>query len=359
MLAGERQRETAGAARQRLRRDEHARGVAAFDGALHPQPRRERERRSAVAGTSARSMATTAEPARLQHEVERLERAIDGPSTVQPRPTFRARRGCKPRRRWRRSRPRIHNTRLKIGAGRLGRGHVEPIEGVHERHQLAAARGGGHHLQQQRRAARRARPGEFRQLAPRHASAQAGVEDGHARRRAGILACSSGGSAVVSVRSSLRSRSADSRTASAEFAIYSPHQKGEYIAKIATEIKRCNPLRSERFRDPRARVLDAARRFARSIPAGARRTSARHRLSPHRRGAHLPRLPRAVDRRVHLDHRHLDAEGGAELARAHARRLVVGLLPRASIRFSASCRSCSSRSSAASWPIAATAGSCC
>ncbi len=48
---------------------------------------------------------------------------------------------------------------------------------------------------------------------------------------------------------------------------------------------------------------------------------------PRARGVHLSRFPRPLVRRLHLDRRHLDAEGRAELARLRADQIVV--LPRA------------------------------
>jgi hypothetical protein len=125
-------------------------------------------RRSIAPGTSARSIATRPNPACLQHEIERFERAID-------RPLGRAARlSADPQ----------HP--VQIGAGRVHRRHVEPIERVHERHQLAALRGRGHRLQQQRGAARRAGAGQLRELAPRHTVPQTRIDSGDAGLRAGI-----------------------------------------------------------------------------------------------------------------------------------------------------------------------------
>ena len=50
--------------------------------------------------------------------------------------------------------------------------------------------------------------------------------------------------------------------------------------------------------------------------------------APPRRGAHPPGLPSPVDRRSRLQHRDVDAEGGAGVAHRHADRHRLGVLPR-------------------------------
>ena len=80
--AGERQRQPARTARERLRRDEHARGVASFDDALHAQPRRERDPCERGGRHIGKIEHDAREPAGLEHEVERFQRAID--QTVWP-----------------------------------------------------------------------------------------------------------------------------------------------------------------------------------------------------------------------------------------------------------------------------------
>ena len=72
---------------------------------------------------------------------------------------------------------------------------------------------------------------------------------------------------------------------------------------------------------------------------------------------HLSGFPRAVVRRVHLDRRHVDAEGRAELARLRPHQIVVLPRPRRLSRPAAD--PAASRSSAASSPIATIAAGCC
>ena len=68
----------AGAARHRLGRQQHARRVAALHGALHAQPGGERDALQGDARRVGQVQRHDAEPARLQHQVERLQRAVDG-----------------------------------------------------------------------------------------------------------------------------------------------------------------------------------------------------------------------------------------------------------------------------------------
>ena len=160
----------------------------------------------------------------LQDEIERFQRAFDdaidqGPRAPRPRD--------------------VMPTDLQQPIEVYPRGHdrrqVKTIEGINERRNLAATRGRGKCLQQQRGPSRRSRSGEFRQLPARKSAAHPRAPAAHAcavggktrhrareRRRATRLSPFPGGIAVVSVRSSLRARSASSRTANTRFAIYSP-----------------------------------------------------------------------------------------------------------------------------------------
>ena len=152
----------------------------------------------------------------LQHEVERLDRAIDdalGRAVASGR-----RLAANPQQ------------PIEIDAGRRRAGDVEAIARVNQRGDLATTRGGAEQVKQERGAPRRVRSGKLRDLTARQSApsgsraAQERVDwcDVERDKRGGSDR-SSGGNAVVSVRSSFRARSAVSRTASAIFAIFSPH----------------------------------------------------------------------------------------------------------------------------------------
>ena len=209
--------------------------------------------------------------------------------------------------------------------GCRGRRDVEPIERVDERGDARRARGGRHHLQQQRGAAGRARAGEFRQLAARQPAAQARIE----RRPCRSAPARSG--PPLQRRQRRRQRAIELAVPKGGFEQRAQRMirhmfasRGENIAKTAEQdqaakiaedfvstLPRLEPTLLRPF-DPRLSIEPPP-------PTGLRRIAA---------ALHLSRLPRAVVRRVHLDHRHLDAEGRAELAGADHHRLVLGVLPR-------------------------------
>ena len=152
----------AAAARHRLVADEHAGRLAAFDDALQPQPRRERQPPERVRRRLGGVEHDEAEVAGLQHERERLDRLLER-ALIQV--AAQARIG--------------HDlARGSTAAGRDRRRPPPPTRRrtcrAHRRARRARCRAGrrGQHLQQQARAARRSRADELRQLAARKPAAQ-------------------------------------------------------------------------------------------------------------------------------------------------------------------------------------------
>ena len=187
-------------------------------------------RRIASAGASATSNDDQTEIAGLQHERERADRLLE-----------RALIHIAAHARIRHDVPADPEQAIEIDAGRRRRFDVEHVERIDERDELAARGRGRQHLQQQARAARRSRADQLGQLAAREPAAEPCVEGGkpgRARRRI-RRAGSSGGSAVVSVRSSWRARSSDSRSARARgivvFALSSPYRRTIAHACVADQ----------------------------------------------------------------------------------------------------------------------------
>ena len=174
-------------------------------------------RRSAVAGTSIRSITTSVHTPRLHDEVERLDRAIDDALDERAGAVDRAHAG-QPRRidraRGFRDGLAAHPQQARqINAARVRRRRIEAIEGVDERYRFTAARGGSERGPCHARAPGRSRPHHFRDLASRQATGRVVLR--LPARKAAIQAESSGatassprrsGKVEVSVRSSFRSR---------------------------------------------------------------------------------------------------------------------------------------------------------
>ena len=211
---------------------------------------------------------------------------------------------------------------------------VEHVERVDERDQLAARGRRRHHLQERGScgptiADRRARTaGRAETRRPSRASKAVMPVGASADSSPGSI----GGSAVVSVRSSWRARRSDSRSARARamyfrliFAFRRTIRAGPGArssdVRYATSFSGAKAVRCICLHSSISIRTD--RRFGRIRPSSnhrPRRTRHRRRSVARRahaaadaRGVHLPRFPRPVVRRLHLEHRHLDADRRPEL----------------------------------------------
>ena len=173
--------------------DEHAYRLAAFDHPLQPEPGRKRQASQRVGRRLADIERDEPEVAGLQHERERPDGLLDR-ALIQVAAQTRVRHDMAA----------DPEQAIEIDAGRRGRADVEHVERIDERDEFAARRGGREQPQQQARPARRSRPDELGQLPARKPAPEPRVQRGNAGRRDGVFIMRiGGGSAVVSVRSSL------------------------------------------------------------------------------------------------------------------------------------------------------------
>ena len=156
-LPGAHHRQTARAARQRLRRHQQARGVAPLDDALQPQPGGKRQALQYARIHIREINGDNREPACLQNEVERLDGAIDdtiGGAHLPANP----------------------QQTLEVDACGRCAGNVESIASVDERGDLARARRCRHQLKKERGATRGGSAGNLGYLPARQSAMEHGID---------------------------------------------------------------------------------------------------------------------------------------------------------------------------------------
>ena len=161
LRAGGMQREPRRAAGHPIRTDQQAGGLGAFDHPLQPQPGRERQSPDGVGGRFARVKRHQAELAGLQHERERPDRLHHRTLIeIAAQPRVRHDEAADPE----------QPIEIDPGAGR--RFHVEHVERIDERDELAAPGGRRQHAAQKSRASRRSRADELGHLPARNPAVQ-------------------------------------------------------------------------------------------------------------------------------------------------------------------------------------------